>query len=95
MAHYNKGVVLGNLDRHVEALNAYTAAVGLDPNYTYAFYNRAVEYAHVGKKDEMLEDLARAIELDPSERDNARDEDAFDPYRDDPDFRRLVYPEEF
>lgn len=95
MGYYNKGVVLGELKRYEESIAAYNRAIKLDPNYTYAIYNRASMQACMGRKDEMLADLTRAIELDVGEREYAKDDESFDPFRDEPEFRKLVYPEEF
>ncbi len=94
MAYYNKGVVLGDLKRYEESISSYDRAIELNPNYTYALFNRASMQACLGNREAMLADLARAIELDPGERDYADEDKHFDPYRDDPDFRKLVYPGE-
>ena len=42
----------------------------------------------------MLDALERAIELDPEYKENAKTDADFEPYRDDPDFRALVFGEE-
>jgi hypothetical protein len=64
----------------------------------------------LGKKEEMLADLAKAFEIYPSEAQAIRKEmiegggiyarplgdgSDFDAYQKDPDFRRLIFPEEF
>ena len=41
----------------------------------------------------MLDALKRAIELDPELKEEAKTDEDFDPYRDDPDFRTLVFGE--
>jgi hypothetical protein len=42
----------------------------------------------------MLADAAKAVELSPSLSKLLKADDDFRPYRDDPAFRRLLYPEE-
>ncbi len=93
-AYNNKGITLGNLEKYEEAIKAYDKAIELNPDYANAYFNRACTYSLWGKKDKMLSDLRKAIELDEELREKAKTDDDLDPYRDDPDFRRLVYPED-
>ena len=50
----------GRLD---EAVAAYTKAIGLDPGYTAAYYNRGQAYFALGRPRLAVEDHTRAIEL--------------------------------
>ena len=83
------------LGRYDEAVEACDKAIELEPNAALAYNNRSCAYALLGKKDEMLADLRKATELDDKFREEAKRDESFDAFRDDPDFRRLVYPEEF
>jgi tetratricopeptide (TPR) repeat protein len=47
------------------AVRAFTAAIQCDPSSAYAFINRGGSYYHLGKLDEALADLDRAISLKP------------------------------
>jgi tetratricopeptide (TPR) repeat protein len=57
----------------------------------YGPYLRACIHAFFGKKPEMLQDLKQAIAMDVSARCNAQIDPDFRYYREDPDFRELVY----
>ena len=46
-----------------EAVAAYTEAIGLDPAYTAAYYNRGQAYFTLGHPRLAVEDHTRAIEL--------------------------------
>jgi hypothetical protein len=50
----------------------------------------AVRAAGLGKRNEALDDLRRAIELDPKCRDKAKTDEDFANLREDPEFRKLV-----
>ncbi len=47
------------------AIEDYTTAIDMDRFYADAFYNRGCSYYEVGRYDESISDLSRAIELDP------------------------------
>ena len=93
-AFYNKGVTLGELGRYEDELEAYEKAIELDPNYALAWYNKACAHSQLGQKAELLDSLKKAIELSPNNKEMAKIDDDFEPYRDDPDFRDLVFGEE-
>lgn len=88
-----KGVVLVSLERSEEALEAFDEAIGLAPHYAPAWYNKACALAKLGRRGEMLETLRTAIGLDPSYEEKAREDKDLDTYRDDPDFRTMVFEE--
>ncbi len=94
-AYVNKSATLIKLNRYDEAIQNCEVALKVDPNSALVYFNKACAYSLMGEKDKMLPDLSKAIELDAGKRDEAKDETDFDRYREDPDFRRLVYPEDF
>ena len=47
------------------AIDDYTMAIEIDPEYADAFYNRGCSYYEVGLYDRSIADLTRAIEIDP------------------------------
>ena len=47
-------------DNWDNAIAAYTAAIRLDPNCSYAYHNRGVAYSHKDKKQEAAADFAEA-----------------------------------
>jgi hypothetical protein len=54
-------------------------------------YNRACAFAVLGDKENMLKELAAAIKEDSAHRVDAKFDPEFADYREDPDFRKLVY----
>lgn len=95
IAYDGKSVVFIHLGLFKKAVEATDTAIELNPDYANAYFNRACAYSLLGEKDKMLSDLRKVIELESKNRDDAKNETDFDAYRDDPDFRRLIYPEEF
>ena len=49
-----------------DAIEAYTSAIALDPNYAAAYNNRGVAYKNKGQNDRAIEDYNKAIALDPN-----------------------------
>src|SRR4030065_1326263 len=49
------------------AIEAFTSAIALDPNYVYAYGNRGIAYADKGQYDRAIEDYNKAIQLDPND----------------------------
>ena len=62
-----KGVALGNLGKHAEALKAFEKAIEIDPTYHEAWFNKGVALGDLGKHAEALKALEKAIEIDPSD----------------------------
>lgn len=53
---------------YTEAINDYTKAVGMDPNYVKAYTGRAVCYEALNKKSEAADDYKRATVFAPKEK---------------------------
>jgi len=64
-----------------------------DPRADYAYYGLAVLDSITGRPQECLDNLARAIELNPKNRLQARSDNDFQSMVDDPRFTELLYPE--
>lgn len=93
-ARSNKGADLVSMDRPEEALDVLGEALTLDPNHPRAWFHKARAHSQLGEKDEMLDALKKAIELEPKVKEEAKTDEDFDPFREDEDFRALVYGEE-
>jgi len=63
------------------------------PGADYAFYGMAVLDAITGRAQDCLNNLSRAIELNPKNRLQARVDNDFQSMVDDPRFTELLYPE--
>ncbi|MEE8408307.1 MAG: tetratricopeptide repeat protein [Myxococcota bacterium] len=63
--HNMLGAVFQQLDMEEEALESYTAAVDLDEENLHAIVNRGELYLKNGEFDKALDDLHKAVQLDP------------------------------
>lgn len=99
--HLALGWCLKRVDRLGDAIAALleaeaicrAAAEGRPGKSVYhalVMYNLACYYSLAGKKEKVLDWLARALRLDPHFRDRVPAESDFDPYRDDPDFQAVL-----
>ena len=93
-AHSTKGAALIALGDYDGALIACDHAIRLRPDFDEAYYNRACAHARLQHRDKAVRDLKKAIDLDVKFREMARTEDDFASLRDDPEFRKLVGPDE-
>ncbi len=59
------GVILATGKKNNEALNMLNRAISLDPEKGSAFYNRALVYEALGKKDEAIDDYDMALRFRP------------------------------
>ncbi|MCP5463045.1 MAG: tetratricopeptide repeat protein [bacterium] len=89
-AWHNKGYVLNKLGKPDDALEAFDKAIELKPDDHEAWFNKACSFALKNDKKNMLSCLAKAIELDPICKQHAQAGSAFETFRDDPDFKKLV-----
>lgn len=65
LAHYNLGVMLGELDRFEEAEEHLRRAITLDPRDTEALYSLAALRIDQQRYDEALEHLQHLIGIEP------------------------------
>jgi tetratricopeptide (TPR) repeat protein len=76
-----------------EAREQLNEVVVDDPRADYAFYGLAVLDSITGHPQDCLDNLGRAIELNPKNRLQARSDNDFQSMVDDPRFTELLYPE--
>jgi tetratricopeptide (TPR) repeat protein len=76
-----------------EAREQFNGVIGDNPKADYAFYGLAVLDSITGHPQDCLDNLARAIELNPKNRLQARSDNDFQSMVDDPRFTELLYPE--
>jgi tetratricopeptide (TPR) repeat protein len=65
--HFGVGWALQKLERHEEAINAFTAAIELKNDVSGVLYSRALSNLILRRGDEALHDLDRALELSPDD----------------------------
>jgi tetratricopeptide (TPR) repeat protein len=76
------------------AVSLYDKILEQNPEIAVAWYNRACLKSLSGKKDEMLADLAQAIDMNPELAASAQTDVDFEAYYEDPNFLELVNPVE-
>jgi tetratricopeptide (TPR) repeat protein len=82
-----------NTGYYEEAREQFNKILAGYPDADYAYYGLAVLDAMTGQSQECLENLARAIEMNPKNRLQARVDNDFQSMADDPRFTELLYPE--
>ncbi len=91
--HYDYAVSLLNNGNFEEARDQFEAILAGAPEADFAHYGMALLSSMTGQAEEALDHLARAIELNPSNRIQARSDPDFIDMADDPRFTELLYPE--
>ena len=91
--HYDYAVSLLNTGYYEEARGEFGSILANYPEADYAFYGLALLDAMTGRTQDCLSNLAKAIELNPRNRLQARVDNDFQSMADDPRFTELLYPE--
>jgi tetratricopeptide (TPR) repeat protein len=91
--HYDYTISLLNTGYFEEAREQFQAILSSFPEADYVFYGMALLDAITGQTQDCLQNLARAIELNPRNRLQARVDNDFQNIVDDPRFTELLYPE--
>ncbi len=91
--HYDYAVSQLNTGYYEEAREQFTNILASYPKADYAFYGLALLDSITGRAQDCLENLARAIELNPRNRLQARADNDFQSMVDDPRFTEMLYPE--
>jgi tetratricopeptide (TPR) repeat protein len=90
---YDYAVSQLNTGYFEEAHEQFDAILADHPTADYAYYGLALLDAIAGRSQDCLQNLARAIELNPRNRLQARVDNDFQSMVDDPRFTELLYPE--
>ncbi len=90
-AWINRGITLSNLGRYEEAISSYDKAIEVKSSAPNAYYNKACAYSLQNNLEPALENLQKAIQLNPEKyRDMAKTDSDFDNIRHDPRFQALI-----
>jgi tetratricopeptide (TPR) repeat protein/S1-C subfamily serine protease len=65
--YFGQGSVLGKLKRYQEAIDSYSRAIALNPDFTEAYINRGLTYYYLKQYDKALADYNKAIALNPDD----------------------------
>jgi tetratricopeptide (TPR) repeat protein len=91
----SRGIALKNLGQYQKALSSFDAALKSKPDDAASLYNKAGCYAQLGNAELALENLQRAIELNPEKYIKmANNDSAFDIIRDTARFQSLFSSDE-
>jgi tetratricopeptide (TPR) repeat protein len=91
--HYDYAISQLNTGYYEEAREQFDGILTGHPTADYAFYGLALLDAITGRAQDCLSNLAKAIELNPKNRLQARADNDFQSMADDPRFTELLYPE--
>jgi tetratricopeptide (TPR) repeat protein len=91
--HYDYAISLLNTGYFEDSREHFNAILASHPMADYVYYGMALLDAITGQPQECLQNLARAIELNPRNRLQARVDNDFQNIVDDPRFTELLYPE--
>jgi len=86
---YKADAVL-DLDEFEWALNLSNKALEIDPEYGYAFWQRACANAQLGNKSEAIIDLKTALRISPNLKEETVHEPSFEPLTELDEFKRLI-----
>jgi tetratricopeptide (TPR) repeat protein len=64
-SYYDSGLSFYNQGDYVTAIEEYTQAIRLDPNYADAYYNRGLAYYNKEDYDRAIADYSQAVRLNP------------------------------
>jgi tetratricopeptide (TPR) repeat protein len=90
IAGVNLGDTLLKLGRYQEAIKASDQVITLIPEEACAWYNKSCAKSRLKEIDQSIENLQKAIALDPSYREKAQTDPDFDTIRNDDRFQRLL-----
>jgi tetratricopeptide (TPR) repeat protein len=90
---YDYAVSLLNSGSYEEARDQFESILTLAPDADYAHYGMALLSSMTGQAEDALEHLSRSIQINPSNRIQARSDPDFIDMADDPRFTELLYPE--
>jgi SpoVK/Ycf46/Vps4 family AAA+-type ATPase len=62
---YDKGGEAFEANKFDEAIELYTQAIKIDPNYSNAYFNRALSYAILNRYDEAIRDIDYVLRIEP------------------------------
>jgi len=88
---FNKGFLYRALGNEEKAKECFDIGLALNPHEPKLWYYKALFLASLKKKDETVNLLKKAFQLDPLLIRQAREEELFDFLRDDEEFQKLLY----
>lgn len=91
--HYDYAISKLNTGYYEEAREQFEGILLDHPGADYAFYGLALLDSITGRTQDCLNNLSRAIDLNPRNRLQARSDNDFQSMADDPRFTELLYPE--
>lgn len=90
---FDYAISLLNTGLYEEARNQFEGILAADHKADYAYYGLAILESMTSRAEPCLAHLAKAIDLNPRNRIQARSDSDFQDMADDPRFTELLYPE--
>ena len=63
--YYSRGISYAELGDHQKAIDDYSKAIEVDPQYAIAYCNRALSHAKLNNHQQAIDNLTEAIKIDP------------------------------
>jgi tetratricopeptide (TPR) repeat protein len=86
---YKADAVL-DLDEYEWALNLSDKAINIDPDYGYAYWQRACAHAKLGNFNDAITDLKTALHKNPNLREDIVKEPSFECMKDSVEFQEAI-----
>jgi tetratricopeptide (TPR) repeat protein len=90
VTYNNRGLAYEKKGKLDEAIADYQGAIYIEPGYAAAWYHWARVLGKKGDKKGMYEKLKKVIELHEDNRELLKKDEDFEPYRNDPEFTKLI-----
>ncbi len=65
-SYYEAGLIASKGEKHQEAINNYSRAIEIDPNFSKAYIYRSIEYLLTNSIEKAMSDCNKAIQLNPN-----------------------------
>jgi serine/threonine protein kinase/lipopolysaccharide biosynthesis regulator YciM len=66
-ANFYFGLCAYRQQRYEEAIEAFSVCIGASPKFAGCYFNRALAYTALGRRDDAMRDYDRTLSLDPSQ----------------------------
>jgi len=65
-SYNNRGIAYAKLNKYEQAIEDFSKAIELDPDFAEAYNNRGLSYAELNEHEQAIKDYDKAIELNPN-----------------------------
>lgn len=65
--YFTRGICYSELQENISAIEDYTNAIKLKPDFAFAYANRGIIYLNLGHREEACQDFKKALDLGDNE----------------------------